>query len=596
MTGTETTGQETDSVDSVSPQAAINSTFTRIRGESGESESVTRRASPTLRFRFAAVLVLILAVAVRLVSAPGVFRGGEVVFAANDPWHYRDRVLHLRETADGLGLEAVGAETGEPLFYWLGYLWTRTLDVVGVGPDAALALLPIVLAMASVAVVGQLALSVTGDKRIGLLAMVLLVVHPGHVRYSMVGIVDHHALDYLLLALVLLLTVRVVTADSLMTADDWIGPAALLATAIAASVLAWNGAPLLILPPLVLVAAVMGRRGAGGVMMRLSLALFWGSVLAAGPHLFWGWQEPAAVVAPAVAGLGTAAIGGGVLLTTRPDWTVTDAATVAAVPAAATGLVLAAYPSLATRTQERVVGDLLGRPGIVEAASVFHPRVLTALTPLWFVGPLLVALPAIGWLLWARRGDRAWLVIGVATAVYGGLVVIQLRFAGPLGIPLAVAAAATLVAAGSEMADIEPPGADSLRWSGSVAVLVFLAFVVAACAVVSIGAGSTLVVDDNRYAAAQALDERADGEPVILTQWSDSRLYNGVVSDRSDSYRLSLQHFGPVVTGREAVPEHVDFVVVDERRIPDAFDSDWHDGVATRVWAQKEISIYEVTA
>jgi hypothetical protein len=68
MTGTETTGQETDSVDSVSPQAAINSTFTRIRGESGGSESVTRRASPTLRFRFAAVLVLILTAGHQLIS------------------------------------------------------------------------------------------------------------------------------------------------------------------------------------------------------------------------------------------------------------------------------------------------------------------------------------------------------------------------------------------------------------------------------------------------------------------------------------------------------------------------------------------------
>lgn len=522
-----------------------------------------------------ALATVALAAAVRLARADAVLRE-DTVLAGNDAWHYRHQVHAIRD-----GATTAGDAGGEPLYYWLATQATRVGDFAGISVDATLAVLPVILGVATVAACGWLAQLVSADRRVPVLSMALLAVYPGHVRYTSVGVADHHALDYLLLALALVALVSIVQAGH--RRERGIGAGG-LALAVAAAVLAWDGAPVLLVPVVAGTAAVVWRRDRQSWPLVAAVAggLVGATALAGGVHVVAGWQSTLPVVAPTLAAAGVAGVAA-----FRASWRVGVAGIGASTVGAAAAPVVA--PALSARLVERVGDHLLGRAGIIEATPLVAPRSLAMLGPVWFVGPLLVIVPALALVVWRLRTD-GWTALGGALAGLAGLATLQLRFAGEMGVVLVIAAAATLLVVGHGIAESPPLGAGT--WT--VGLAVFAASVVAASAVVSVTAGAALVAEERQYAAATEIEERGGGP--VLTNWGDARLYNGLVNGESESYTRSYRHFEAVVRDERPPPDSVRWVVVDQRRLVEGYSENWHAGEAELVWRNEGVAVYRRNA
>ena len=325
-----------------------------------------------------------------------------------------------------------------------------------------------VLSMATALLAGALAWRWTGQARAGLMASLIIAVHPGLQNYAQAGKIDHHSAEPLVTfgALGALLAVAE-TADLprrrlaqglsviALLASLWLLPSSSLTVALLAVLAALR----------VLLAPHQTRQA---VSRRLAVPLAVAGLLG----LPLGLQSPF--------GAGGAAVGHALSLL-QPGMLLTAGAALAAAgqvrgqgtPAAlgamaamlgTVALALGLWP--AGREALLGGGDFVqgrGYVGLIQESMSAWESGLERSAALLSVG--FVALPALAWWGWRRDGQPAARVWTAAALIAGALALLQLRFAPLTAVPLAVMSAAAL----SQLAQEKPRG-----WSLAAMALLLL--------------------------------------------------------------------------------------------------------------------------
>jgi dolichyl-diphosphooligosaccharide--protein glycosyltransferase len=570
------------------------------------------------------VAALALVAAFRLVAYPSVFRNGDIVLLANDPYFYRYWLLEL--AADGAGPFAVpeGLLVGEPLL--VAVLWSAALAVGGDAraADLVLAWYPVVAALITGLAVYGSATRLTDDSRVGIAATGLLAVMPIHAYRSAVGFGDHHAFDYMIVALSLYALVGLAAVDrdlSPKTVTARVAPwTLLLGGSVAAQVLAWNAGPLLILPVglYVLARTVLelraNRSPLRGVAptiaaVGLAAALVWAV------HETWDWQAGYVALTPALlfAGVLSAAVVGGGSYRAGLSWKSASGGLTAAL-GAVFAVAWTQFPTFATQFRQETE-RLARKPGqsdITETASLFDADLGGPLAPVFYFGFLLfLALPYVAWGAWAAgsRDSPKWAAASSFAALLLALGTLQVRFAGALAVPVAVFAGLGFVHLASVVDLARRPacfaesddetgqrrsggetqrerGPRTIRIGGadsrSVGLLLALAVLVAGLgAVLTPPLTSDLTIEEESYRAAAWIqndaDERSLGENerYVFSQWDRNRLYNAFASGDSRSYGFARANYDGflVATNGSAWYERLDgraqYIVTVDRKAGD---------------------------
>jgi len=557
----------------------------------GASEGEPRFASlptvedvnPAFVVAFASALVFLFAS--RVVTSGRVFRENLIVLPGNDPYMYRymnDQLLaaapspwSLSEIGSALGFRA----TGEPLVHAIGY-WMTLLAEGSPEPGAATAIawLPVLAAAFTGLLVGWMALAITEDERAAVLAVLAVALTPAHALYSSIGFFDHHAFDYAWLSCMAAALVWLArdmdrrtdggaatpVRDHLRAPGTWLASAA-FGLAVAAAALNWDGSPVLLTG---VAAYVFFRSGSDlrvGVSPALTAApvaagLALASALTHIVHTRAGWQEPAAVYAPALV-LGGLFLVVGIAEATRRVAGVSPRAYVAgslAVVAVAVGLAWRRLPDLFTR--------LLERAGIVAAEREIAEsrRLLSADYGVFFGSVdmfgwlLFVSLPALVWVSWrcVRRHEPRWLVpCGFAWPLLG-FAVFEVRFAGELSPFMAVFTAVGVLVLLAKTDLAAPPALFGSRtrqplvFDGDVSVakltyLVGALLLIASLSLFMVPATlDTVAQEDSNVEAIEwmAADAAEHDRPAfVLSRWGRQRLYNYHVFGESQGYSVGAQ-------------------------------------------------------
>jgi len=569
---------------------------------------VTGVASATGRRVLGALAVAALFVGVRTLTYFGVFRDGNVVMVANDPYAYRyelDQALALstnpldigavREFADA-GLRA----SGEPLFvatmWWVSALLGGTRETAG----AVLAWYPVVAALAVGALVYVVGAHLLGDRRVGFCAAVLLAVMPAHAIRTPLGFGDHHAFDYVWFVAVVAAMVWAVTTEDPLGRSGQRGAVA-VGVAVAGLTLAWEGSPLLLVPVAAYLAAVVlldvdddrsPLRSNAPVLGGLGLA----AVVTVGAHLVLEWGSPSLVLTPAVFAAGGLAVAGGSELLARRGVGVERIATAEfATPVVAVVVLSLVAGSLLSE----LVGGfafVLTTAGIGETTSAFALSEVVGVK--LFGGAAFLALPVLVW--GSRRavlGDRCWLVLSVFTWFFFLLSALQSRFVGQLAPLVSVFAAVGLVWAFARLGLTTPPvpvreSADAASatgprddgpWldaegvglrSGVTAVVLVAAVVGPSLYVVpdQVRAGT---VSDHNYETARWMADYADERDLtypdnyVFSRWGTNRAFNYPVNGVAANYTYARGNYSDFVSASHADPwydrlnDSVGFVVLE---------------------------------
>jgi len=568
-----------------------------------------RTRLPRVRRDAAAGLAAALALVAlfRLFAYPSVFRNGDIVLLANDPYFYRYWLLQLAGSGAGVFAVPDRLAEGEPLL--AAVLWTVAKAVGGDARavDLTLAWYPVAAALVTGLAVYGTARRLTDDARVGVAAVGLLAVTPIHAYRSAVGFGDHHAFDYMLVAVTLYALVALAAVDRDRSARDLVSAAApwtvLFGTGIAAQVLAWTAGPLLVLPVglyVVLRATVdlrAGRsplRGLGPELIGIAL----GALAVLGAHSSWGWHADYVAYTPAFLLVGSLAVAVAAEAGHRAglSWRATGGGLVA-VSAAVFGGVWQEFPAFRAEFQQEVERLALkpDQGDIVETASLFEADLGGPLAPIFYFGLVLfLALPYVAWGVWAATArDRGeWLAAGAYFAVLLIIGVLQVRFAGALAVPVAVVAGLGFVhlasvvdlarrprafGGGDESGGAAGglsggPGAQSVRRDGgervfdidgldgrTAGLLVALAVLVA-----GLGAGMTpaftadLTHSEASYQTATWIGDDADerglatDERYVFSRWDRNRLYNAFASGESLSYGYARSNYEGFLTSTNA--------------------------------------------
>ncbi|WP_251342633.1 hypothetical protein [Haloplanus halophilus] len=521
---------------------------------------------------------LVALVAVRLLSLPAVIHPDGVALLSNDPYFYRT-LVDRTVAASALPPRA---RVGEPLF-----VATLAAAAALVGSSGvALAVYPLVATVLSGWLVHATATRVTDDPRVGLAAVLWLATVPVHAWRTSLGAGDHHAFDYLWVALTLCCLVSLPTASGrerrLLTAA--------LGVAAAGQVLAWEAGPLLLLPAAVGVAGLPLRRPADAPSRLRPVAAGFGvaAALAAAVHAGLGWGSAPVVAAPALLCLGAAgatALAGAAGRTARPR------ATYAAGGAVGLGVAGAAlwYGAPALRAEAVTGAAFLGRAGTWEMAGLFGtfgpalgPLILLGYAP--FVA--VAALPAAARGLW--NGEAGWSFVTAYALVFGALAADHRRFAGEFAVPLAVLSGAGLVAllgyvgvvgsgTGATETRVESPDRRRALLLGGVALAAYAPGVHFARLVVG-----EMTVDPRLYRAARWIEGYARRRGLdypanyVLSEEGRNRMFNYFVNGRGLSASFAAETYAPLLTtGRLSswharLADRVGFLVV--RTVP-AYES-----------------------
>jgi dolichyl-diphosphooligosaccharide--protein glycosyltransferase len=541
--------------------------------------------------------------AVRLLPFPAVYRGGNVVLSSNDPYLYRHLVARVTEAAASpldlptlLGAPPVSS-SGEPLL-------VATLAVVGEvfgGGDwvvgTTLAWYPVVSALATAVVVYALATFLSGDRRVGVAAVALFAVVPGHAFRTGLGFADHHAFDYPLLAVTACSFVALVTRD---VAWPWeprtVALAGVLAVGTAGQVLAWEAGPLLLVPLAVGIAlagplAVAHDRVAALGPVVAGLAA--GGALALAAHAALGWQSLAVAVVPALVAAGAAAVLAGAAVLARLDRSpvllvgaeLAGLALLAGVAGtAAPELVAALERGVAFLTRSTAIGEmqsLLDRWG-----PIFGPLVMLGFTPF-------LAIPAMGWSLWQVDRERVgWLLLSPYAWTFFALSLVQRRFTGELAAFVAVFGALGLLAlvgwldlarapglgregrqraganerSGAPVAEADGGAPDKAEGDPALSDRVRVGMVGSLAAVLlgfpalfSAEIHTRLTIDSRKHAAARWMARYADARDwsyprsYVFSEWGRNRMYNHFVSGESESYTFARRNYGSFIRASDPV-------------------------------------------
>ncbi|WP_226010920.1 STT3 domain-containing protein [Halomicrobium salinisoli] len=507
---------------------------------------------------------------VRVHPITAIYRDGNVVLSGNDPYAYRYYVEQVLASSQSLfDLSALSelpgsVVHGEPLT--LTALWW-TSELLGGDPEIAshvLAWYPVVSAVVTGAVVYLLATTLTRDRRVGLAAVLLFALVPGHAMRTSLGFADHHAFDYPWLAATALALTYLAGVDreSLRAPRTWLASLG-LGVAVAGQVLSWEAGPLLIaavgLAVVGLALAAVARDEPPVPAIPIVAGLGLGSVLAAVGHVVVGWHTARVAFSPTLVLAGVAAVFAAAALVRR---TTGDARHLAAVYAVLAPVGLAALRFGRPDDWAKLVEGiqrLTSQRNIAETTGLFDPDSLGVLLLLGLT--FVVAAPAMAWGIHRSLADRRWTVVTAYAWYFLGLSALSIRFVGEFAPFVAVFAGVAFVWTADWIDAIRPfdpdaPGPALEIPDRKTLVTVGVLFLLVA----SLGAiqvpvkTSQLLVTDAEYGAAMAAEERSDRldqqypENYVLSSWGSNRMYNYFVSGDSQRYAYARQHYPRLLT------------------------------------------------
>ena len=546
----------------------------------------------------AALIAALVVVAVfRLTTWTAVFRGGDVVSPANDPYYYR--YWFEQVAADGVPLAALpeAVANGEPL---LVTTLAAATSVLGGGEWAAgtvAAWYPVVVAVITGGLVYWFATALTDDRRIGLASVLLLAVLPAHAIRTALAFADHHAFDYLWLAL---------TATSAVTLTKRRGDTPPLrrrtvlgvtglAVGVAGQVLAWDNGPLLLLPlvvyfPLATLSAVEREVSPLSEIGILLVGVGGGAVVTGAANLGLGWHTRLVAFAPAALFVGAASV---ILVGEtihRVDLPVDDE--LAAAGAFLGGGVVVGVSVLTLTELASTVADradiLFVDADIGETASLFASGE-SGFGWLLLVGPILFV--GTAGLVWATvraaRGSPRWLVGVTYGWVFLLLAVVQKRFAGELAPFIATFAGLGLMTVVWKVEYARPPAplvdggpipiSDALPipgWRQLLTLAMLFLLVGGLGAILTPIISNNVTYDEGAYETAGFMSEYADAHErdypasYVLSGWSQNRMYNYFVNGNAASYTFARERYEPFLRQRdpagwyEQYGDRVGFVVI----------------------------------
>jgi len=527
----------------------------------------------------AALLVLVVT---RTFSLPAVVHPDGVALLSNDPYFYR--ALVDRAVSGGAVPDPIIA--GEPLFVAVAALGMALVGDSGV----VLAGYPVVVTVVSGCAVYLTATRLHDDRRAGLAAILWLATVPVHAWRTSLGGGDHHAFDYLWVAVTLLALVRLL--DTRRGVKESRVDAATLGVGVGAQVLAWEAGPLLVAPAAATVALLpllLAKPADSTARLRfVTLGFGLAATLAVGTHVLLGWQSRPVVAVPVLACLVAAAAAGLAHLSARTVRPRFAYAVGGGISASVGGAVLwRVFPALRS---EFVAGvDFLARTGTWEMAGLFAdfgplfgPVILLGYAPF-------LALVGVGVATWElRRGTDGWLAVLAYALVFGIVAVPHRRFAGEFALPLAVLAGVGFVAAlrwiglvterGGSDAGAVAPGRRRALLLGGVSLAVYAPGVHFTRLVVG-----EQVVDPRLYRAARWIERDATArglaypENYVLSEEGRNRMFNYFVNGQSLSAGFAADTYHPFLTTPglstwyRQLADRVGYVVV---RTVDAYESD----------------------
>ena len=516
-----------------------------------------------------------------------IFRDGAIVLSGNDPYYYRYWVDQMLATgASPFDLSQVeipgGIQKGEPLL--VAVLWWTSAVLGGTASTAGwvMAWYPVVAAL----IVGLLtyltAVTVTDDRRIGLAAVVLLAITPGHAIRTSLGFADHHAFDFVWIALtVYALAVLSMRDDPLKDATAWLAAAG-VAVGVAGQTLAWEAGPLLLVPVglYVAVRALLDvESGRSPVLTNapLVVGLLVGAAVTWFAHTDLAWHTELVASAPLLLLVGSIGVFVVAELVHRLELPTPVLAGVEllGVPVGYV-VVQSVRPDYVARLQNQLP-RLLAERNIAETKALFSGDTFGWLLLFGFV--LVLALP---YLVWASvqtyRKRTRWAVLIVYGWYLLALASIQVRFVGQLAPLTAIFAGIGFVHLAERVDLVRPPlpfdetasatdgGAvrsSTDRRAGSTkrsfevptpraaGALFALFLLVGGLGVVQVPVKiSQITVADATYETAAWINETSTAanesypENYVFSPWSRNRVYNYFVSGESESYSYARGNYG----------------------------------------------------
>ena len=510
-----------------------------------------------------AVALAILVVLTRAYIYTEVFRGGDVLLLANDPYRYRYVVDGVVLISKGpLDPTTLTNGTTTPLFVavlaWISMILGGTLDTVGI----VLAWYPPVVALLTAGVVYLIVVRVTDYRWAGVLAVVALAITPIHTVRSALGYADHHAFDYLLLALTALVLVWLATSDFQGQWRSRIGwlLALILGVAVSGQLLAWDGGAILLIPIGVYAAFTSissVRAGLSPIVENafLVIGLAIAAVLTLVPYQLLGWHSklPELVFIPTMLFLGVLGV---FLVAEGVHRANLSARVLAGLEIVGFGLLLGIIWRVPqTRAVlEQGINHFTRTSGgeIAEGLSLLAGPYGIIIGPFSFFGLLLfLAVPSlVAVSVIAYRSHRPeWIALTVYTVFFFGLAIVQRRFAGELSVFVAIFAALSFLYVAQYLDIVEgfsPFGGrrPELRLASETSTLSLVLFLV--LMVGAVVASSYMIpmymgqatIDGEDQEAALAIADYVDEhdleypETKVMSTWDRNRMYNYFVSHR----------------------------------------------------------------
>jgi dolichyl-diphosphooligosaccharide--protein glycosyltransferase len=553
---------------------------------------------PQIDVRAAGLLgtALVFVALVRSFVVSAVFRGEHVVLSGNDPYYYLYWVERSFTAGESAQLPS-GITKGEPL---LVATLARFTGIFG-GADAAgavLAVYPVLSAVLTGVFLYWLTHRLTADRRIALTAVVVLAVMPGHALRTALGFADHHAFDYIWLALTAASLVAL-TGDSrteqLSRPGTWLAALA-LGVGVGAQTLAWDNGALMIVPVGVVVAArvlldIRSERSPGianaPVLGGLGLAV----LIVRFGHRSLGWHTDVVATAPLLL------LAGATTLVVVAEFAFRLGRGGAEL-ALAEGVVTLAGGWFVWRTYPEFRTELLGgldrifrSDDIVEVGPLIEGETLPFLLLFGFF--LFLAVPVLVWATRWTLADARWTVPCSYGWYFLGLSLVQVRFTGQLGIfitPFAAVAFVWLAAridltqepalpAGTPTEEFSAWVPDRPDASTVLAVLLLFALLGGLGLLQSAIKVQQVTTDDADYDTAVSLAEYAEergwesrSDSYVFTEWGKNRLYNYFVNGNSQSYSYAQANYIDFMTQTDPATAspggRVRFIVTQDRDPP----------------------------
>jgi len=552
-----------------------------------------RAVDPGLAASVAAVLGLVVVMRTAF-SWTAVFRGNDVVLSGNDAYFYRYWLEELFRTGTSVTSLPPALQDHDVAMIATTH---SVAALLGGGQDAVsivLAWYPVVAAVLVGGLVYVIAMVAFEDRRVALASVAFYAITPIVAYRSALGFGDHHAFDYLLVALAItgLLVLVDDRADWRTVTRRRLLGLAMFAFAVGTQVHAWRGGPLLILP----VAAYVFLRVSSDVRAGESpfaanawtlTALAVAAVLALLPHVAFGWSGAYRALAPALLVAGSLVVVGIGELAVRQGIAARTVLGLEVAGSLVAGVVAwLAVPGVRSAGQRGIqYFTRTGQTSITETYSLLSPEYGVITTPIFYFGfAFFLAVAALVWAAWrVKREHRpTWLALTVYTGGFFLAALVQLRFAGHLAILFAVFSGlgfVYLVAAvdatalprpfvDAGKAETVPPrfretSDDSTGLSlpdreSTFAVVALFLLVGSLGAFQTVGGTNDLTIEGATYDAANAIDDHAAAANIswpdnyVFSHWNRNRVYNYYVNNQSQSYWYAQEHYDEFVASSNA--------------------------------------------